>query len=121
MYPFDHCAMGMHCPLTWRKLAEWAIDSYPSILDATQLDFKAVGPQSQFKIGILVRASQVKYNFDPERKEQKGENSDFFVFGPNSRGRQFWPDILGNNVESSLNLNNLLSNKYPISMFDLTK
>ena len=25
------------------------------------------------------------------------------------------------NVESSLNLNNLLSNKYPISMFDLTK
>ena len=44
MYPFDHCAMGMHCPLTWRKLAEWAIDSYPSILDATQLDFKAVGP-----------------------------------------------------------------------------
>ena len=25
------------------------------------------------------------------------------------------------NVESSLNLNNLLSNKYPISMFDLGK
>ena len=47
-----------------------------------------------------------------ESKEQRGKNitSQMAAFVHKSK-----------NVESSLNLNNLLSNKYPISMFDLTK
>ena len=70
-----------------------------------------------------------------ERKEQRGENSDIFYMGRTARA-----DILGwiflgsqktsqmaacvfknKNVESSLNFNNLFSNKYPINVFDLTK
>ena len=67
-----------------------------------------------------------------EKKEQRGKLI-FFVTGPDSQGIYFWPDILGSkkssqmvvfvsksqNVESSLNHNNLLSHKGPISMFDI--
>ena len=70
-----------------------------------------------------------------ESKEQRGKNSDFLFLGRTVRADILGKIFLGSqkssqmaafvhkskNVESSLNLNNLLSNKYPISMFNLTK
>ena len=67
-----------------------------------------------------------------ESKEQRGKNSDFLFLGRTVRADILGKIFLGSqkssqmaafvhkskNVESSLNLNNLLSNKYPISMFD---
>ena len=72
-----------------------------------------------------------KFNSWSERKEQRMENSDISYLG-----RTVMADILNwifltsemaanvcksKKVESSLNSNNLFSNKYPIKMFDLTK
>ena len=71
----------------------------------------------------------------PESKEQRGENSDFLFLGRTVRADIFGRLILGSqkssqmaayawkskNVESAVNINNLLSNKYPIIMLDLTK
>ena len=67
-----------------------------------------------------------------ESKEQRGESSDFLFLSRTVRADIFGRIFLGSqkssqmaafvhkskNVESSLNLNNLLSNKYPISMFN---
>ena len=67
----------------------------------------------------------------PESKEQRGENSDFLFLGRTVRadifGRIFLVKIphrwqhMSKNVESSVNIINLLSNKYPISMFDIKR
>ena len=35
------------------------------------------------------------YTMPSESKEQRGENSDIFLSGPDSQGRYFWPDIFG--------------------------
>ena len=57
------------------------------------------------------------------------------ISGPDCQGRYFWPDFLGSqkssqmaahvcenpNPKSSLNINDLVSHKYPISIFDRTK
>jgi hypothetical protein len=70
-----------------------------------------------------------------EGKEQRGENSDFLFLGRTVRadifGRIFLRsqnssqmaefEFKSKNVESSVNIMNLLSNKYPISMFDLKR
>ena len=69
-------------------------------------------------------------------KEQRGENSDFlFLGGQTVRADIFGQLFLGSqkssqmaacarkskNGESSMNINKLLLNKYPIIMFDLTR
>ena len=94
-------------------------------------NYKEAGSLRLF--GCLIKCCLVS---QPERKEQRGDNSDFFF----NLGRTVKADILdriflgsqktsqmaayvpkSKNVESSLNFNNLFSNKYPINMFDLTK
>jgi len=71
----------------------------------------------------------------PESKEERGENSDFLILGKTVIEDIFGRIFVGSqkssqmaafvheskNVESSVNIKNLLSDKYPISMFDLTK
>ena len=77
-------------------------------------------------------ATMIKLNCNSlsESKEQRGENSDFLFLG-----QTVWADTFGQskvlsdgsiyaqkqNKYTLLYLNNLLSKKYPISMFDLTK
>ena len=70
-----------------------------------------------------------------ESKEQRGENSDFLFLGQTVRADIFGRLFLGSQKssqiaayackskdgEAGVNINNLLSNKYPIIMFDLTK
>ena len=70
-----------------------------------------------------------------ESKEQRGENSDFLFLGLTVRADIFGQLFLGSqkssqmapyavqskNEESFVNINNPLSKKYPISMFDITK
>jgi hypothetical protein len=71
----------------------------------------------------------------PESKEQRGESSDFLYMGRTVRADIFGRSFLGSQKssqmapyaikseyeESFVDINNLLSKKYPISMFDLTK
>ena len=71
----------------------------------------------------------------PESKEQRGETQIFLFLGGTVRADIFGRIILGSqnsshmaayefnskNVESSVNINNLLSNQYPISMFELKR
>ena len=71
----------------------------------------------------------------PESKEQRGENSIFLFLGRTVRADIFGRLFLGSqkssqmapyavkskNEESFVNINNPLSKKYPISMFDITE
>jgi hypothetical protein len=71
------------------------------------------------------------YKYIAESKEQRGENSDFLFLGRTVRADIFgWIFLvkiphrwqhMSKNVESSVNIINLLSNKYPISMFDIKR
>ena len=92
---------------------------------------RILGIQKPVLIVVVVQKSMLS----SESKEQRGEYSDFLFLGRTVRADIFGRLFLGSqkssqmapyavkskNEESVVDINNLLSKKYPISKFDLTK